>query len=147
MGRCGVSLREVSRAELERRYPQIGLDGIELGLLEPRSGVLMVRRAVAAVVEDAVRGGVEYRVAQIAEPREAGRISGVTTTSGERIEAEQFVFACGAWLGQIFPDELGSRTLPSRQEVFFFGGPAIDAWSAPAALRTWGFHEAWFCGL
>src|SRR5260370_246395 len=88
--RCGVPLQELSRAELERRYPQIALDGIAMGLLEPQSGVLMARRAVAAVVEDAVRRGVEYRVTQIAAPREAGRISRVTTTSGESIEADRF---------------------------------------------------------
>src|ERR1700682_3092799 len=72
--RCGVPFQEMSRAELERRYPQIGLDGITKGLLEPHSGVLMARRAVAAVVEDAMRGTVEYRVSQIAEPRAAGPI-------------------------------------------------------------------------
>src|SRR6266849_9864226 len=90
--RCGVAFEELSRAELERRYPQIGLEGITKGLLEPHSGVLMARRAVAAVAEDAVRGGVEYRVAQIAEPRGAGVTSDVMTSSGERIEAHTFVF-------------------------------------------------------
>src|SRR6202045_693944 len=99
LGRCGVAFAELSRAQLEKRYPQIGLDGITKGLLEPHSGVLMARRAVAAVVEDAMRGTVEYRVSQIAEPRAAGPISSVMMTSGERIEAEHFVFACGAWLG------------------------------------------------
>src|ERR1700704_4893642 len=73
--RCGVPFDEFSRAELDRRYPQIGLDGITRGLLEPKSGVLMARRAVAAVVEEAARGGVEYRVAQIAEPRGAGELN------------------------------------------------------------------------
>src|SRR5205807_6820006 len=98
---CGVPFQELNRAELDQRYPQIGLDGITKGLLEPRSGVLMARRAVAAVVEDATRGGVEYRVAQIAEPRATGPVSAVMTTSGERLEAEHFVFACGAWLGKL----------------------------------------------
>src|SRR5260370_39644782 len=98
--RCGVPLQELSRAELERRYPQIALDGIAMGLLEPQSGVLMARRAVAAVVEDAVRRGAEYRVTQIAAPREAGRVSGGTTASGEGVEAERIGFCCGAALGQ-----------------------------------------------
>jgi len=145
--RCGVSLEELSRAELEIRYPQIGLDGITKGLLEPRSGVLMARRAVAAVVEDAMRGGVEYRVAQIAEPHAAGAIGAVKTTSGERIEAGTFVFACGAWLGKIFPDVLGSRIFPSRQEVFFFGVPAGDSRFAPPALPTWLFQEDQIYGM
>jgi len=145
--RCGVSFEELSRAELERRYPQIGLEGITRGLLEPKSGVLIARRAVAAVVEDAVRSGVGYRVAQIAEPRGAGMINAVEASSGERIPADTFVFACGAWLGKIFPEILASRIFPSRQEVFFFGVPAGDARFAPPALPTWLFQEDEIYGM
>jgi sarcosine oxidase len=145
--RCGVAFEDLSRAELERRYPQIGLDGITRGLLEPHSGVLMARRVVAAVAEDAVRGGVEYRVAQIEGPHGAGAIGTVKTSSGERIEAGTFVFACGAWLGKIFPDVLGSRIFPSRQEVFFFGVPAGDSRFAPPALPTWLFQEDEIYGM
>src|SRR3984893_2517153 len=145
--RCGVPLQELSRAELEKRYPQIGLDGITSGLLEPHSGVLMARRAVAAVAEDAVRGVVEYRVAHIADPRGAAAISAVMTNSGERIEADTFVFACGAWLGKFFPEVLGSRIFPSRQEVFFFGIPGGDKRFAPPALPTWLFQEDLFYGM
>jgi sarcosine oxidase len=145
--RCSVAFEELGRAELERQYPQIGLDGITRGLLEPHSGVLMARRAVAAVVEDAVRGGVDYRVAQIAEPHGAGAIGAVKTSSDERIEAGTFVFACGAWLGKIFPDVLGSRIFPSRQEVFFFGVPPGDARFAPPALPTWLFQEDEIYGM
>src|SRR5271170_2549997 len=35
--RCGVTFEELDRGELEKRYPQIGLDGIAVGLLEPDS--------------------------------------------------------------------------------------------------------------
>jgi glycine/D-amino acid oxidase-like deaminating enzyme len=101
----------------------------------------MARRAVTAVVEDAARGGVEYWVAQVAEPSGLGAIKAVVSSSGERIEAEAFVFACGAWLGKVFPQILGSRIFPSRQEVFFFGVPAGDARFAPPALPTWLFQE------
>jgi sarcosine oxidase len=145
--RCGVSFEELSRAELERRYPQVGLDGITRGLLEPQSGVLMARRAVAAVVEDAVRSRVEYRVAHVAEPHLPGAIGAVKTNSGEQIHAGTFVFACGAWLGKIFPDVLGSRIFPSRQEVFFFGVPAGDSRFAPPALPTWLFQEDEIYGM
>ena len=145
--RCGVAFEELSRTELERRYPQIGLEGITKALLEPHSGVLMARRGVAAVVEDAVNRGVEYRVAHIAEPHGAGAIGAVKTSSGERIEAGTFVFACGAWLGKIFPDVLGSRIFPSRQEVFFFGVPPGDARFAPPALPTWLFQEDEIYGM
>jgi sarcosine oxidase len=145
--RCGVAFDELEPAELERRYPQIGLDGITKGLLEPHSGVLMARRAVAAVVEDAVRGDVEYRVAHIVEPHGAGAIGAVKASSGERIEASTFVFTCGAWLGKIFPDVLGLRIFPTRQEVFFFGVPAGDIRFAPPALPTWLFQEDEIYGM
>jgi glycine/D-amino acid oxidase-like deaminating enzyme len=107
----------------------------------------MARRAVATLVEDAVGCGMEYRVAHIAEPHGAGAIGAVKTSSGERIEASTFVFACGAWLGKIFPDVLGARIFPSRQEVFFFGVPAGDARFAPPALPTWLFQEDEIYGM
>jgi sarcosine oxidase len=141
--RCGVAFEELDRGELEKRYPQIGLDGIAVGLLEPESGVLMARRAVAAVAEDAVERGVEYRVAEIVTPRGgsgSGGLTSIATRNGEHIVAEQFVFACGAWLGKVFPDILGERIFPSRQEVFFFGVPAGDTRFAPAELPTFLFQ-------
>src|SRR6266571_343916 len=139
--RCGVVFEECDRAALEKRYPQIGLEEIQKGIFEPRSGVLLARRAVAAVVDDAMRLGVEYRCAQVVDPREAGAVEHVTTKQGERIVAGQFVFACGPWLGKVFPDVLGGRIFPSRQEVFFFGIPAGDVRFAPPALPTWLFQE------
>ncbi len=145
--RCGVTFEELDRTTLEKRYPQIGFENIKCGIFEPKSGVLMARRAVAAVVEDAVRIGAEYRRAQAMKPREAGRVEHITTSQGERIAAGQFVFACGPWLGKVFPDVLGARIFPSRQEVFFFGTPAGDARFAPPALPTWLFQEDLVYGM
>src|SRR5437868_13952810 len=142
-----VKFEELDRATLEKRYPQIGLEEIQKGIFEPHSGVLLARRAVAAVVEDAIRLGVEYRCAQVVDPREAGAVKRVTTKQGERIGAGQFVFACGAWLGNIFPDVLGARIFPSRQEVFFFGMPAGETRFAPPALPTWLFQEDLVYGM
>jgi sarcosine oxidase len=145
--RCGVRFVEHDRASLEKQYPQIALEEIRKGIFEPQSGVLMARRAVAAVVEDAVRRGVAYRPAQATNPREAGRVEHITTSRGERIAAGQFVFACGAWLGKIFPDVLGARIFPSRQEVFFFGIPAGETRFTPPALPTWLFQEDLVYGM
>jgi monomeric sarcosine oxidase len=145
--RCGVEFEEYDRGRLEKRYPQIGLEEIQKGIFEPKSGVLLARRAVAAVVEDAVRLGVDYRRAQVADPRKAGAAHHITTSAGERIAAGQFVFACGAWLAKVFPDVLGARIFPSRQEVFFFGIPAGEMRFAPPALPTWLFQEDLVYGM
>jgi monomeric sarcosine oxidase len=138
--RCGVPFEQMEVMALEKRFPQIGLAGITEGLLEPHSGALMARRAVAAVVEEAIRLGAEYRCAQVLRPTGSGRVHQVATNHGEKIAAGQFVFACGPWLGKVFPDILGPRIFPSRQEVFFFGVPAGDVRFAPPALPTFLFQ-------
>jgi glycine/D-amino acid oxidase-like deaminating enzyme len=71
----------------------------------------------------------------------------VRTTAGETISAARFVFACGAWLGKFFPEILGPRIFPTRQEVFFFAPPAGDARFAPPALPTWLFKEDQVYGM
>jgi len=83
--RCGMPFEELGRAALEKRYPQIAFDGIECGIFEPKSGVLLARRAVAAVVEDAVRLGAEYLCAHAMNPREAGRVEPGRTDRGGRV--------------------------------------------------------------
>jgi sarcosine oxidase len=145
--RCGVLFEELDRPALEKRYAQIGFEGIAQAILEPGSGVLMARRAVVAVVEEAARLGAAYRCAQAMNPREAGRVEHITTSQGERIVAGEFVFACGPWLGKVFPDVLGARIFPSRQEVFFFGMPAGDSRFAPPELPTWLFQEDLVYGM
>ncbi|MGB9434057.1 MAG: FAD-dependent oxidoreductase [Candidatus Acidiferrum sp.] len=138
--RCGVKHEAIQRSVLERRYPQLNLDGISRGLFEPDSGVLLARRAVACTVESALHQGVQLQIAQIQTPRATNKLEFIETTTGERISAGSFVFACGPWLGKVFPDILGARIFPSRQEVFFFGTPPGDARFAPPALPTWLFQ-------
>jgi sarcosine oxidase len=145
--RCKIPFEEFNRARLEKKYPQVSFEDIKTGILEPHSGVLMARRAVAALVEDALRLGVEYCSAQVIKPSGTGRVEHVVTTHGERIAAGEFVFACGAWLGKVFPEILGPRIFPSRQEVFFFGIPGGDTRFAPPALPTWLFQEDLFYGM
>jgi glycine/D-amino acid oxidase-like deaminating enzyme len=83
--------------------------------------------------------GVEYRVAQVITPKGSGEISQVETTSGETFAAKHFVFACGAWLGKVFPELLGERIFTTRQEVFYIGVPAGDERFSPPALPTFLF--------
>jgi sarcosine oxidase len=145
--RCKVLFEEMDRAALEKRYPQVSFEDIKTGIFEPHSGVLMARRAVATLVQEALRVGVEYRSAQVVKPAGSGRVEHVATIHGERIGAGEFVFACGAWLGKVFPEVLGPRIFPSRQEVFFFGIPGGDTRFESPALPTWLFQEDLFYGM
>jgi monomeric sarcosine oxidase len=145
--RCNVPFEKLDRVVLEKRYPQIGLEDVTAGALETESGVLLARRAVAAVVEDAMRLGVEYRVAKIETPRGSRNLDFISSNGGESISAGAYVFACGAWLGKVFPEILSNRIFPSRQEVFFFGVPAGDMRFAPPALPTWLFQDDLYYGM
>lgn len=148
--RCGVEFEQLDRSALEKHYPQINFDGIVTGIFERTSGVLMARRAVAAVVEDAIFNGVEYRVGEVLTPAIGGGANGVSsvrTGSGEEFEAETFVFACGSWLGKVFRDVLGERIFPTRQEIYFFGAPPGDARFAPSALPAFLFQGDEYYGM
>jgi sarcosine oxidase len=135
--RLGVRYEKLSREELARRYPQIAFDKLSWGLLEPDSGALLARRAVQLVVAETRRAGTEFLTGAVELPTGKGRLAAVHTRSGEAISAGSFVFACGPWLGKMFPALLGDRIFPTRQEVFFFGAPAGDRRFAPPAMPTW----------
>jgi sarcosine oxidase len=135
--KIGIPLEKLTTAEVGQRYPKIGLDRISWAMLEPESGVLMARRAVQAVTFAAVRTGVEYLQDAVMTPDGSGSLNEITTATGRRISAGNYVFACGPWLPKIFLDLLVERIHPTRQEVFYFGTPAGDqSFSAPA-LPTW----------
>jgi sarcosine oxidase len=135
---AGIPFEILSAAELARRYPQMHLSDAGLfGILEPDSGALLARRAVAAVVEAATQLGVTFATAAVRPDFGSGPRLRVRTASGDSIQAESFVFACGAWLPKLFPDLLGSRIFPTRQEVFFFAPPAGDGRFAPPHLPVW----------
>jgi monomeric sarcosine oxidase len=137
MDREGVPNESLERGDLARRYPQIDLGPIAWGILEPESGALLARRGVQAVVREAVHLGVERFDAAVAPPSGHRRLTSVDLSSGDRLSAGTFVFACGPWLGKLFPDLLGERIFPSRQEVFYFGADAGDARFRPPAMPTW----------
>lgn len=136
--RLGLPTARLDPATLARRFPMIDFTGIAIGLYEPRFGALMARRAVQTLVADFVAAGGRYEQSAIVAPTQSGeRLTHVTTTSGQRFEADRFVFACGPWLPKLFPDLLGRRIFPTRQEVFFFAPEAGDDRFRAPRLPGW----------
>ncbi len=144
---AGATFEKLGSDELHRRFPQIFFEDGAWGIFEPDSGVLMARRAVQAVVEQAQKMGVNYIRGAVVAPAGRGHLSAVRTASGESISANNFVFACGPWLPKVFPDLLGNRIFPSRQEVFFFGVPAGNTQFAVPAMPTWIDSKDEFYGM
>jgi len=135
--KLGVKHTQLTRAGLEREYPQFSFARAGWGIFEPESGALMARRAIQALVRMMVQGGVEYSQNAVATPAGHGRLDSVRTRGGEVFRADAFVFACGPWLPSVFPELLGRRIFPTRQEVFFFGTPAGDTRFCSPAMPTW----------
>jgi monomeric sarcosine oxidase len=133
----GVRHEVLAADDLAQRYPQLRLPSDAWAIHEPEAGVLMARRAVRAVVEDCVHAGATLRCARIGAPGAAARLDAVQTESGERLCADQFVFACGPWLDRVLPDALAGRIFPTRQEVFYFGAAPADSRFTAPALPAW----------
>jgi glycine/D-amino acid oxidase-like deaminating enzyme len=128
----------LDRAEMRRRFAVIDFTGVEVGLFEPDFGALMARRAVETLVGVFVQRGGKYVQGKVQPPPASfARLDAVQLASGERLAADHFVFAAGPWLPKLFPDVVGSRIRPTRQEVFFFAAPAGDRRFLPTALPGW----------
>jgi len=141
-----VALEELQGAEVARRYPQINCEQVRWAILEKDGGYLTARRACAAVLEAFAAEGGEYRQVAVQAPvqPQGGELAAVTLSDGTRLTADRFVFACGPWLGSLFPDVIGERVKPTRQEVFFFGTPPGDGRFTEEALPVWADHGTRF---
>jgi sarcosine oxidase len=134
--KLGIPHEVLERPELARRYPQIDLGPITWAVSELRSGALFARRAVQAVVREFQKAGGELILGRVEPPTRPGALTSISV-AGRAVKAATFVFACGPWLGKVFPDLLGDRIFPTRQEVFYFGVPAGDDRFGPEKLPTW----------
>jgi sarcosine oxidase len=146
----GVGCEQLTVRDLRRRYPQISFEDNAWGIFEPHSGVLMARRAVATVVDQAVATGVEYRSFSTVRPSAKGNVKKLETIAsptGEKISAEKFVFACGSWLPKLFPDVMAQRMFVTRQEILFFGAPPGDRLFSQPAMPTWLYLQDEFYGM
>jgi len=140
-----VRFEELTGPEVVRRWPQINCDRVRWAIFEADGGYLTARRACAAVLDGFLAEGGEYRQLAVQQPAPSGgRLSSVTLSDGSRLAADHFVFACGPWLGSLFPDVIGDRIRATRQEVFFFGTPPGDQRFTETALPVWADHGTTF---
>ncbi|MFL6775266.1 MAG: FAD-dependent oxidoreductase [Sphingomicrobium sp.] len=134
----GLATEVLTQAEMTRRFPMIDFNGITVGLYEPAFGALMARRSVLTLVERFVNAGGIYTKGFVQPPPPArDRLNEILLSSGERVAADRFVFAAGAWLPKLFPNVIGPRIEPTRQEVFYFATPAGDRRFLPGAMPGW----------
>jgi monomeric sarcosine oxidase len=140
---AGIAYEELSSAEMAKRWPQINFEAVRWAIYERDSGFLMAREACQAVVKAFIAEGGEYRQAAVAVAspeasyRNGLRLLDGSSVLGSSLAADKYVFACGPWLGKLFPETIGHRIRATKQEVLFFGTPAGDDRFSEAKLPVW----------
>jgi glycine/D-amino acid oxidase-like deaminating enzyme len=116
---------ELSIKETKTRYPHFNLDDISQVVMDTEAGYLLARMGCYVVKEAFVKEGGDYRLSE-ARPLSilSEKMQGITLSDGSKLTADQYVFACGPWLGKLFPEEIGGLVRPTRQEVFYFNVPS-----------------------
>ncbi len=145
----GLPAVELTVAAARQRWPQVDFSGVETVFFEEQAGYLRARRACQVVARAVAEEGGEVRRAAVRPgPLRDRLLGGLTLPDGSRFAADAYVFACGPWLGRLFPAEVGERIRPTRQEVFFFGTPEGDPRFDSGHLPIWmEFGERIFYGI
>jgi len=138
---AGIAYQELSVQEMTARWPQINLEGVHWGIYEPAGGFLTARVACQAVVDGFLAEGGEYRQAAVVSRDLDGKWDSLSLSDGSKLQADQYVFACGPWLGKLFPETVGNRVRPTKQDVFFFGAPPGDERFNDTRLPVWADHR------
>src|SRR5579863_4868448 len=140
-----IKYQELSASQLQERWPQINFEGIEWGIFEPECGYLDARASCAAVVDAFVKAGGKYLQAAVAaEGLDGTPLLTLNLSDGSQLKADSYVFACGPWLGKLFPRTIGDLICPTKQDVFFFGTPPGDTRFHSPNLPVWGDHRGHF---
>lgn len=114
----------LSIAEIQKRYSVINTTDLHHAWLDPFGGFLKARESCQAVCEAFISEGGNFIQASV-KPGEisSGAIQNIKLHTGEIIIADAFIFACGSWLGQIFPDILKHTITCTKQEAYYIGVP------------------------
>lgn len=134
--KVGIPHEKLERADIVSRFPQIDPGPVTWAVFEPGSGVLFARRAVQVVTREFEKAGGTFILGKADAPVGGGEVTSIRV-GDKTVRASKFVFACGPWLGKVFPSILGDRIFPTRQEIFYFGVPPGDDRFGPPQMPAW----------
>jgi glycine/D-amino acid oxidase-like deaminating enzyme len=99
----------VSTNDLEKRFAVVNTKDLHHGYFDPYGGYLKARESMQLVHQSFVNEGGTYINRMV--------------SADEKLDADTIIYACGSWLGKMFPKEIGDRITCSKQEVYYFGTP------------------------
>lgn len=125
MRKHGLEYQYFSLKEAVQKYPHINTGDLHHLVLDPYGGYLKARESCQAVPEAFVRGGGSYINAYV-QPNmiKNGYLTSLALSDGSNFVANTYLFACGSWLGKLFPEVLGETITCTKQEAYYLGVPA-----------------------
>jgi sarcosine oxidase len=128
----GIPAERIEPGTAQRLLPSLRVDDLAFVLHEPEAGVLRAADGVRALVARAREAGARLLRG---DARPAGP---AVKVAGDLLEADAVVWACGAWLGRLFPEHVQMRV--TFQELVLL--QAGDEWRGPG----WVDFDAAFYG-
>ena len=126
--------------EIRKRWPVINADDITVAVYEPDAGVARARYATQATAAIAARMGATLVTGRVTPgPIVGGVMQYVTLADGTRLTGDAYVFACGPWLGKVFPNLLGNKIRIPMGTACYYGTPIADTRFDFPNLPSWNF--------
>ncbi|MGC3944832.1 MAG: FAD-dependent oxidoreductase [Chryseolinea sp.] len=120
-----VPYEYLSQQQLSQKFPLIRSSDLHHGYLDRAGGYLKAREATIAVQELFIKEGGIYVQGRVEAPAiEGEELRSITLSSGQKLDGDLFLFACGSWMNQVFPNVLADVITCTRQEVYYFGTPS-----------------------
>ncbi len=136
--RHGLSLEEWTISETQKKYPQVYLDDIQTVFWEKEAGYLLARKTCQYLVQELVKVGGQFQAEKVIPGKIVeGKLQAIKLSSGGTFKADAYVFACGPWMPKLFPTLLGDLISISRQEIHYFGLPALSKAFRTSAFPIW----------
>jgi glycine/D-amino acid oxidase-like deaminating enzyme len=142
--KLGVKYETVKHDDLVRQYPQMNTQSVDFGMYTPSTGVLKAREGCVAVAQAFEKKGGRFVTAKVDLGKRSGNtLQDVALSTGQRVAAQTFVFACGPWLPKVFPSVMKNKLATPRRVVFFYGTPPGDERFTYPNFPTWAVDNAY----
>jgi len=143
----GIDHEMLDHDALRRRYPMLHPPDDHIGLFEPEAGYVECERAVAAMVEVALRHGAIFKTHARVRSIEIGGPTDEIGVHGDHgsLTAPRVIVAAGAWMSELLPRlgwpltvtrQIVAWLWPRKPELFRFDPRDIGAFQR--VLPCWG---------
>ena len=142
--KLGVKYEVIKQDDLARRFPQMNTQRLDAAMYTPSTGVLKAREGCLAVARAFENKGGRFVTAKVElGTRSGSTLQDIALSTGRRVSAQTFVFACGPWLPKVFPSVMKDKLATPRRVVFFYGTPPGDERFTHPNFPTWSVGDAY----